>query len=212
VTRGSRALPGGGNVEHFSEAQWADFARDLVAPTMRATMQQHLDSGCKDCGMILSSLQHVYDFAKQEPGSTPPLDTVRIVKSQFVAASGLVSGRVRLLFDSLLQPAMAGVRGSISARQFLFETDELYIDLRLAPQAERLSLVGQIMDRAQSKQAVEGLTVQVHKGDAQLIGTSTNQFGEFQLEFDAAGDLYISIGQIEKQPIVLPLYGSVESR
>ena len=102
---------------------------------------------------------------------------------------------------------MAGTRGSIAARQFLFETDELYIDLRLDSQAERLSLVGQIMDRARTKQAVQDLPIHLHKGTLQLVGTKTNQFGEFQLEFDASSDLYISVGVNEEQPIFLPLYG-----
>lgn len=194
-------------MKHFSEADWADFARNLVTPTMRKSMEEHLESGCKECGGMLRTWQSVVALARDERNFFPPEDSVRVSKSQFAAVSGLASGRVRLLFDSLLQPAAAGVRGSVSARQFLFETDDLYIDLRLAPQAERLSLVGQIMDRAQTRQAVQGLAVHVHQGESRLTGTNTNQYGEFQLEFDAGADLFVSIGRGQEQPIVLPLYG-----
>jgi hypothetical protein len=58
---------------------------------------------------------------------------VRIAKTQFAALAVLGNQRVRLVFDSFLQPSEAAVRGSVSARQFLFETDELYVDLRLTP-------------------------------------------------------------------------------
>jgi len=115
---------------------------------------------------------------------------------------------VRLVFDSFLQPSEAGIRGSASARQFLFETDELYVDLRLDPQAERVSLVGQIMDRTRATQAVQGLPIHLQQGLLQLKATNTNQFGEFQFEFDAGTDFYISIVRNEKPTIVLPLYGT----
>jgi hypothetical protein len=170
-------------------------------------MQAHLDSGCKECGETLRTWQGVVALAKEEGQFVPPEDVVRVTKSQFVPAAGLMSGHIRLLFDSLLQPAVAGVRGLVSGRQFLFETDDLYIDLRLSPQAERLSLVGQIMDRGQTKQAVKGLPISLHRGDLRLTDTNTNEFGEFQFEVDAQADMCIWIARSEKQLIVLPLYG-----
>ena len=192
---------------HFNEAQWADFARGLISGSMQTKMQEHLDSGCKSCGDTLRIWQNTLALSKEETNHTPPEDIVRVAKSQFIATTSLASGRIRLLFDSFLEPAATGVRGAISARQFLFETDELYIDLRVNPQAERLFLIGQIMDRAQTKQAVQDLPIFLHKGTAQVTGTKTNQFGEFQLEFDASADLCISIGLDKEQPIFLPLYG-----
>ncbi len=70
---------------------------------------------------------------------TPPDDTVRVVKSQFVAIQPAAGSGVRLVFDSMLQPLAAGTRGSITARQFLYETDEYYIDLRLEPRTESVN-------------------------------------------------------------------------
>ena len=40
-------------MKHFSEEDWADFVRDLVAPEMRMTMQQHINEGCNQCEATL---------------------------------------------------------------------------------------------------------------------------------------------------------------
>jgi len=198
---------GGGKVKHFDEAQWADFARNLTSAGERAAMQDHVNSGCVECASQLSLAQDLVLFAKTETGFIPSDDAMRIAKSNFWVAPKAAKSLVRLVFDSRLQPAMAGTRGTAAARQFLFETDKLYIDLRLDGQAERLSLVGQIVDRSQTKQAVQDLPIHLHKGKLQLAGTKTNEFGEFQFEFDASSDLSISIAVGPEDPIFLPLYG-----
>ncbi|MFZ0285211.1 MAG: hypothetical protein WAL32_08260, partial [Terriglobales bacterium] len=113
-------------------------------------MQQHLNGGCKACSNTLRTWQGVFSIAQSEGVVTPPDDTVRVVKSQFVAIQPAAGSGVRLVFDSMLQPLAAGTRGSITARQFLYETDEYYIDLRLEPRTEsveRAGLIGQILRR-----------------------------------------------------------------
>jgi len=194
-------------VKHFDDAAWADFVRDLVSRQDRAAMQSHVESGCKKCAAAVQLWRTVFQLANEERALSPPDDVVRIAKTQFAALAVLGNQRVRLVFDSFLQPSEAAVRGSVSARQFLFETDELYVDLRLDPQAERVSLVGQVMDRAHATQAVQGLPIHLQQGPLQLKATNTNQFGEFQFEFEAGDDFYISIVRNEKPTIVLPLYG-----
>jgi hypothetical protein len=194
-------------VKHLNEAQSADLARNLTSAVERAAIQDHVNSGCTKCAAELTMWQQVVVFAKEEVRFAPSEDTVRVAKGNFWVKPKEAKSTARLVFDSLLQPATAGTRGAVSARQFLFETDELYIDLRLDAQAERLSLVGQIMDRSQSKQAVQDLSIHLHKGKLQLADTKTNQFGEFQFEFEASSDLSISIGASPDDFIFLPLYG-----
>ena len=64
------------------------------------------------------------------------------------------------------------------------------------------------MDRTHATQAVQGLPIHLQQGLLPLKATNTNQFGEFQFEFDAGPDFYISIVRSEKPTIVLPLYGT----
>lgn len=196
-------------MKHFNEAQWADFARNVVLAKEKMDMQQHIDSGCRQCEGTLQIWQSVLAIAAGEGALTPPGDMVRVVRSQFAAMLPEANHGFRLLFDSHLQPITAGIRGSVSARQFLYETDEYYIDLRLEPRREsnRACLVGQILIRKGVGHAAEGVAVRVQKGKLPIAETVANRFGEFQLEFDGASDLCISIGGKESNEIVLPLYG-----
>jgi len=196
-------------VKHFDEASWADFARGLVSDKNKMMMQTHIDGGCKRCATRLRMWQGVRSIAAQERVFTPPADTVRVVKSQLPAAFPAASRGVRLLFDSNLAPVTAGIRGSVAARQFLYETDDYYIDLRLEAgrEADQACLVGQVLHRSGQNRAAQGVFVRVQEGKLPITETSTNQFGEFQLEFGAASGLCITVRRAKSDEIVLPLYG-----
>ena len=195
-------------MKHFSEEAWTDFVRNLAAPMVKTTMQRHIDDGCNQCGAALQVWQTVLSMARTENAFTPPDDAVRVSKSQFVSTVSAAKHGLRLLFDSSLQPVTAGVRGSISGRQFLYETDEHYIDLRLEPRrgADRACVVGQVLHRKRAERAAREVPVRLLEGKSPLAATTTNQFGEFQLEFDAGQNLCLSIGR-EENEIILPLYG-----
>jgi hypothetical protein len=196
-------------MKHFGEAQWADFVRDLMSPTGKMAMQEHIDKGCEKCSETLRIWQSVSSIAGAENAATPPEDTVRVVKSQFAAIAAPASSGVRLVFDSLLQPLTAGIRGSVAARQFLYETDEYYIDLRLEPRAaaDCACLVGQVLNRTGAERAAQGVAIRLREGKLPLAHTSTNEFGEFQLEFEAGSSLNVSISRDQAPEIILPLYG-----
>ena len=196
-------------MKHFSEAQWVDFVRNLTLPRTKVAMQQHIDSGCKKCSDMLQTWQGVLSVAAAESLFNPPADAVHLVKSQFAAIRPTASAGVRLLFDSMLQPSTAGTRGSVTARQFLYETDEYYIDLRLEPrtEADRACLIGQVLNRAGADRRAPGLAVRLQAGQQPIAHTSTNEFGEFQLEFEAGNGLCIAIRHDEVNEIILPLYG-----
>jgi hypothetical protein len=196
-------------VKHFSEASWADFVRNLVSPNIKTAMRQHIDDGCKKCAATLQLWQSVLSIAAQERSFTPPADTVRVVKSQFAAVAPEVSRGVRLLFDSRLAPITAGIRGAVAAQQFLYETEDYCIDLRVHPGHEAgVYLVGQVLNRTGIERTSQGLTVRLQEGKRPIAETSTNQFGEFQLEFNSSSDkLCVSVNRDKSNEVVLPLYG-----
>ena len=200
-------------MKHFSEEAWADLVRDVAAPAMKTMMQQHINDGCSKCGTALQVWQTVLSMARSEDVFTPPDDVVRVSKSQFAATVSAAKHGLRLLFDSNLQPITAGVRGSVSARQFLYETDDYYIDLRLEPRRDSDSacVVGQVLNRTGSERAAQEVPVRLHAGTSPLAETVTNQFGEFQLEFEASHNLCLTIGPHEADEIILPLYGVQKS-
>lgn len=195
-------------MKHFSEESWSDFVRNVVPENTRMEMQQHIDSGCKKCIASLQVWQNVVAITAEESAFTPPADVIRIVKSQLAPPMQASSG-VRLLFDSNLQPVTAGIRGSIAATQFLYETDDYFIDLRLEPRREgdRASLVGQILKRAGKDRTTQGVTVRLQERQLPIARTSTNQLGEFQFEFAATTQVCLAISQDSGHDIILPLYG-----
>ena len=184
-------------------------------------MQRHIDDGCSRCQASWLIWQAVASVANGESSYVPPEDTVRAAKSWFaaIAADLKTTKRARLVYDSGLQPAAVGLRGAVAARQFLYEADDYVIDLRLEPQRElgRISLVGQVLNRARAGHngqavlmtncAARGILVRLLKGVLPVANTATNDFGEFQLEFEASNDLSVVIGMDEEKVIVLPLHG-----
>jgi len=193
-------------VRHFSDERWADLARNLVPAKEKAVMEQHLNTGCEKCTAAFRTWQNVCSVAQGEVEFTPPADAIRLAKSRFVPAA---SRDVRLVFDSMLQPATAGIRGALTARQFLYETDDYYIDLRFEPRAEteRACLVGQLLRRSGPDRVAQGVAIRLQDGKSAVAQTSTNEFGEFLLEFEAANSMSVSIGHDEMNEIILPLYG-----
>jgi hypothetical protein len=195
-------------VKHFNEAFWIDFVRGALSPSAKLTMQQHIDDGCGKCRETVQMWQGVFSIAQEEAGYTPPGDVVRVVKSQFegVLPNPKRNPVVRLLFDSQLQPAAAGVRGAVPARQLLYETDELCIDLRLEVRRteHRVCMVGQILSRAASQLSNQDLPVRLYEQNLPLTESVTNQFGEFQLEFRSNDAISLAIGDAEETRICLP--------
>ena len=192
-------------MDHFDEMAWVDFARSLVPEDTRLAMQHHLDDGCKECLVTMETWQSIFAVAKGEGALTPPADAIRVVKS--FADPAQPSPGVRLVFDSNLQPAAAGIRGTMAARQLLYQTDDYYVDLRLEPggDSDRACLVGQVMDRSGKDTAGHGVSVRLKAGNLPLAETTVNQFGEFQFDFAAGGNLSVSIVRERQVDILLPL-------
>ena len=59
-------------MKHFSEEDWADFVRELVAPEMSMTMQQHINDGCNQCSATLRLWQSVLSVAREAAHSLRP--------------------------------------------------------------------------------------------------------------------------------------------
>jgi CheY-like chemotaxis protein len=113
----------------------------------------------------------------------------------------------RIIFDSLESPLPAGIRGSASdTRQIAYQYKQATIDVSvsLMEGANRISLAGQVMD-GERKGRNDDLSVLLVDGTGTLARTSTNQFGEFQMEFEPADDLSIEVRLGDGTWVSLPL-------
>jgi hypothetical protein len=197
---------------HFTEEAWADFVRGQGEPEQRAHLERHLDSGCEPCAETLGVWTAVVGLAGQEASYQPPDGVVARMKSQFALSrpEGLIERAARsasLIFDSFRQPALAGVRAAgASPRHLLYKAGRYLIRLQVEREAgsDRLSVVGQIVDEVNPKNALQELPVLLLNDKDTLDRTVTNILGEFQLEADPSKNLRLSVGIPEIGTLTLP--------
>ncbi len=198
-------------MEHFSEQAWADFVRG-IGNSEHEEMQGHLAIGCNDCAASRDTWQQVHAIALRESNYAPPKNAVRMAKLEFAARSFDKSKQpvlANLVFDTLAQPAMAGIRSAAAAaRQMVFEADGLAVDLRFdgTEQSRKIFVTGQVLDKKVPRAAVENSPVVLWtaKGLA-LAETKTNAFGEFNLELEPQSNLRLSIQVVGRALIRIPL-------
>jgi hypothetical protein len=198
-------------MNHFTLEEWADFVRHLKNPSMNAQMQQHLDKGCKQCAKVVRVWRDLLAFGAGEALYRPPDRALRSVRGYY----GLLKPQRRvsrvaimalLVFDSVREAMPAGVRSSqLSPRQLVYAAGNLVIDLRLEPRLERVYVVGQAQSRATANRGIAGIEVFALKGTETVAQTTSNRFGEFQLELEPQEDEGFSIVLKRPKSIVIPL-------
>ena len=108
-----------------------------------------------------------------------------------------VTRNAPLVFDSFLQPSLAGARSSHPAvRRLLYEADRLVADLSVEghKDSQRVTLVGQVLDTAKREPHLSSvpIVIQGHEG---LMGMAkTNEWGEFRFEFNFEPGVSLEIG------------------
>jgi hypothetical protein len=202
-------------MKHFSLEEWLDFARKRAPSESIAEMQRHLAESCTECARIVATWNAALDVASREKRFQAPESGVRCAKALFniappEKAAGLDLHVARLVFSSFGQPAMEGARGAgASSCHLLFEGSNWLLDLHMKPEAERdhVSVAGQILDRAQSEKGYRGRCVTVLRQRTELARTTTNEFGEFHMEFSPGEDLMLTVDLEGKSVLIsaLPL-------
>lgn len=202
---------------HFSLEQWADFANQNVSANERASMERHLEMGCSRCAHIFREWQSLKRFAVQEPLNDAPREVVALVKATFKTlnpgrAPGIVDKLAQLVFDSFVEPALAGVRsGSPDSRCLLYRSGPVLIDLNLnlAQNPGHIALQGQVMDSETEPKGIQEIPVLLQSGQETIARTQTNEFGEFELECGAQKGLQISVGVNPHKNVLIVLDESV---
>ena len=98
-----------------------------------------------------------------------------------------------------------------SARQLLYRIGTVYVDMRVDAESgsQRASLVGQLLDSAHPGHPVVNAPIELLDGRKILASTTSNNNGEFQLEFGMKSDLSLSVTVDQKEKAVyLPITGA----
>jgi len=200
-------------MKHITMEEWIDFVNHVVSQEQQAAMQKHLGTACKRCMETMAQWQKIRNTAAREASYQPPVAAVRIAKAAFAAAGRATQeaekrGFVQVLFDSFLQPLVAGARsGGVGTRQMLYRADPYQIDVQIEakPGGNGLMITGQLLDV--SSPGVVGRDVEItlsdHRGN--FIHTMTNQYGEFRGEIESTGDLELSFPGKSEKSIVISL-------
>jgi len=199
-----------GTDNHFSLEEWVDFARGQTEPEQRERMQAHLDRGCRSCAQIVELWRTVLDVARREKRFQLPQNDLRLALALFAAFPPERATGKKLLVGSLLdcsRPAVAGARRSDTAShsRFMFQREDLFLDLQFQIEAHSVSMIGQILDPTAAESKYRSTTVKLMRERDVVAQTTTNDFGEFRLEYRVQKNLLLVIELEEQSHLITPL-------
>jgi hypothetical protein len=194
---------------HFVSEDWVDFARHCVGDEDRKRMQMHLDQGCSSCAETAGLWTRVAAMAARDSACEPSAGDLRIASALYAAVPPR-PGRFEVLLAQLVRPAhpaSAGVRSAAgAANHFLYYQKDVLFDVHLESNdpSGMVSMVGQVMDRRSGKR-YENCPVSILRRQDPLAQTTTNEFGEFQVQFRGARDLVVVVELEDESFLVSPL-------
>jgi len=206
---------------HYNVDDWAEFALGGAPVERRRELQAHLDAGCEECARHASMWTRLREMAGREKTFQPPESAVRFARTLYrvftpeESAVHPVIEWCRMIFDSRLQPALAGVRGGMPAPdRFLFQGGRLILDVVMEPRSDDqpVSLIGQISEPANPAGKLDRLDVSVVPDDGPVARTTTNAAGEFQMIFKAAKEQLLVVKLPNHSVLVSPLPAPVSKR
>ena len=112
------------------------------------------------------------------------------------AAFLFASHAPRLIFDSFRDPLPAGFRsGEARGRRVLYASGNVRLDLWIEPAAgfDRGTLTGQILDWSEPSRRFEGASVALLSGRDPVWRATTNENGEFHIDFEIRPKLSLKI-------------------
>ena len=149
--------------------------------------------------------------AQQLNGNEPPESALLAVKASFRLRNVIPfpSGKLELAtlqFDSNRQPLAAGVRsGHGSARQLLYKSGSICIDMRMQPTpgSESVVLMGQLLDSLNPGQGIGGIPVSLLSMGDTVSRKQTNLDGEFDFGLESGHDMQLVFGIGASRTIVV---------
>jgi hypothetical protein len=188
-------------MKHYGIAQWVDYARGLVTDSDGSVMQRHLFEGCSECQELADFCSKVSNICNDMAAVNVPEWVVRNARSIFPARKVDAPRRVfripvELIYDSFLVPAPAGLRATWQVGwQALYRAGDCSLDLRVEPElhSSRAAVIGQISNHVLPGDRMEGIPVCVKSGRVVVAETRSNEFGEFQMEYEQQGRLQLCV-------------------
>jgi len=208
----------------FRFEHWIDYARGLGSPERRQAMAATLEDGNREQARLFELAQAMVDSAEFLSGADVPRDVMQRAVAVFEpyepeSVWRLPALPIRLLFDSLLEPRLAGVRAQgAQHRETIHQAGEFQLSLRLEQEqgTELVAVIGQIVPNENIRQAVAHRPVFVFQKEKLVARTLSGDSGEFQLEFSGKQPLRLVLALAEPDRRIEvdlePIQGSRRSR
>ncbi|HET8675381.1 MAG TPA: hypothetical protein VFO63_06330 [Blastocatellia bacterium] len=166
-----------------------DYIDGRLGDDPASLVASHLGAGCLKCDRVRQWYVRVRDIAATDDLIEPPAWVLKRALRLFnrerapTTAGKLKQFIARLVFDSLSQPVIEGVRLTQSpVRQLLYRADAYSIDLQIAHSEESVAGVyGQVLREGETRfGSVNGLRIELAGEGRVLDSTLTNEMGEFE--------------------------------
>jgi hypothetical protein len=188
-------------VTHFEISQWADMVRGLVIGEELAEMTAHLSSGCRLCRRTVEIFRGVAKSAGWDSRHKVPAYAVQSARAIFALQKPVkihffprIVGQ--LVYDSFREPLPAGLRSRHRlTRHTLYEAGDYSMDIRMEHLRgmPKVTLVGQIFNRVHPDEPLAILPVYLVSGKEILARACSNNFGEFQFDYEPRSRLSLHI-------------------
>jgi hypothetical protein len=200
-------------MKHYAIDQWVDFTRGIVSGADTAQMLAHLQSGCADCRRLSDFTSKLSNTCTGLASAPVPDYAVRLARAIFPIRMQDRPKRgsrlpIEMIFDSFLVPSMAGLRSTWQVGwQGLYRAGDCSVDLRIEPELKslRAAVIGQITSHVQPAVEMGNLPVSLRAGKVVVAETTSNRFGEFQMEYDQQTQLKLCIYLRDSKSIQVPL-------
>ncbi len=178
-------------MRHYEIGQWVDMVRGLLSERKRAEMLAHVSSGCRRCGRAFRILQEVARVSGAEKQYQVPPYVVHGARAIFALQRPekvyfFPRTVARLIYDSFKEPMPVGLRARHRiTRHALYQAGDFSVDIRLdhQPGTATVTLVGQIFSRSNPGESLTDVPVFLVSGNKSVAQSTSNAFGEFQLEY-----------------------------
>jgi hypothetical protein len=173
-----------------------DFLDNRLPKAQADQVTAHLALPCAACQGEIDGMRDVLQLLGHERLSEPsPAAVRRAIRlfGRFYERPGADERPrliARLLFDDLLAPRAAAVRGIGNERQLLYGAEGFDIDLQIADEGnqESLRLLGQVMPPADDWSQVQGGLVRLAREDDAVTSATADELGTFAFNGLAPGD------------------------
>jgi hypothetical protein len=188
-------------MKHYGIAVLVDFARKLVPEETAGSIQAHLSSGCSECAEMFNFINELSDACRRIAAVSVPDAALRNARAILPASELARPTRSRrliahLVYDSFLAPAAAGLRSSWQVGwQALYRAGDCSLDLRIEPElySSRAAMMGQISNHLVPDVQMSDIPVRVKSGRLVLAEARSNEFGEFQMEYEQQNRLHLCV-------------------